>query len=308
MINTIFTVVIVTYNRISELKKTLGLYEEMIYCPEKLIIVNNASSDETESYLENWKMKESYFKKEVITTIENLGGAGGFSLGITSALNTDCDFIFLADDDAYPDRDVFLKLDEFYRNCDVKNEIVGMCTKNINSGNIDCMHRRRVRKNWIVFKEENIDRNEYLKSDFEVDEFSFVGAAIKRDIVKEIGVPLKKYFIYFDDSEYSLRLRKKGRIICVTDAIMNHNTKPSKKRWGYYYAVRNRLDMVKRHGSKMNYKYYVLLSYMKYCSLLAFFVKWKSWDFINMCKQAIEDSKKENFGISEKYPPGKEIR
>lgn len=307
MMKTTFTVVIVTYNRVSELKKTLRLYEQMLYCPEKIIVVNNASLDGTESYLDNWEKKKTPFKKEIITTKENLGGAGGFSLGMSSALNTDCDFIFLADDDAYPNLDVFSKLDEFYRNSEIKDEIVGMCTKNINFGNIDCMHRRRIIKNWIVFREKNIGKDEYLKRNFDVDEFSFVGAAIKRSIAMEIGLPLKKYFIYFDDSEYSLRLRKQGRIICVTEAVMNHNTKPSEKRWGYYYGIRNRLDMVKRHGSKINYKYYLLLSYFKYCSLLSYLLKWKSFDFLKMSRQAIKDSKQEIFGISIEYPPGKDI-
>ncbi|MFR6443671.1 MAG: glycosyltransferase [Agathobacter rectalis] len=302
-----FTVVLVTYNRIIELKKTLELYDQLNFLPCNLIVVNNSSTDGTEKYLNDWKNQSSKYNRFVITTNYNLGGAGGFSVGIKKAVETECDFIFLADDDAYPDQNVLFRMANFYCNQNKKNDIAGMCTKNINYGKIDCMHRRRVKKGILCFSEKNVDISEYNYESFDVDEFSFVGAAIKKNIVLQIGLPRSDYFIYFDDSEYSLRIRENGRIVCVTDAVMNHNTVATEKKWGYYYAVRNRLDMVKRHGSGWNYLYYKILSYLKYCSWMSYLFKWKSKPFINMCKRAMKDSKTGVFGYCESYPPGKDI-
>lgn len=44
--------------------------------------MNNSSTDGTEKYLNDWKNQSSKYNRFVITTNYNLGGAGGFSVGI----------------------------------------------------------------------------------------------------------------------------------------------------------------------------------------------------------------------------------
>ena len=47
--------VIVTFNRLEKLKKTLNIYARQSLLPLYLIVVNNASTDGTDKYLEEWK-------------------------------------------------------------------------------------------------------------------------------------------------------------------------------------------------------------------------------------------------------------
>ena len=80
-------VVIVTYNRLSKLKKTLDCYEKQTVPFRNLIIVNNHSSDGTMEYLKEWENTNTPFNKIIIHTNENLGGAGGFYIGEKKALS-----------------------------------------------------------------------------------------------------------------------------------------------------------------------------------------------------------------------------
>ncbi len=71
-----YAVVIVTYNRIQLLRECVVHAVSQTSCPKSIIIVDNASTDETEEYLESLKQHE-YF--EVIRLPQNIGGAGGFA-------------------------------------------------------------------------------------------------------------------------------------------------------------------------------------------------------------------------------------
>ena len=104
------TVVIVTYNGGGGLRITLEKYEEQTIKPDTLIIVNNASKDGTYEFVEEWKMQKGAFKRFVIHSETNVGGAGGFSIGIKEAMNLDNEFIFLSDDDAVPNVDMLERI------------------------------------------------------------------------------------------------------------------------------------------------------------------------------------------------------
>ena len=47
---------------------------------------------------------------------------------------------------------------------------------------------------------------------------------VRGDIQRKIGLPEKDYFLWYDDSEYSLRLSAYGGICCVPEAVLDHKT------------------------------------------------------------------------------------
>ena len=62
-----FAVVLVTYNRLECLKIALKRYENQILPPSHIFVINNASTDGTEEFLQQWAMeKNAPFEKEVI--------------------------------------------------------------------------------------------------------------------------------------------------------------------------------------------------------------------------------------------------
>ena len=54
--------VIVTYNRLDMLKEVLDAFDNQIKQPDYLIVVNNASTDNTSEFLELWSKRGSMSK------------------------------------------------------------------------------------------------------------------------------------------------------------------------------------------------------------------------------------------------------
>ena len=78
--------VVVTYNRLDKLKKALKSFEDQQYLPAYVIVVNNASTDTTAQYLQQWQEKDVGFEKIILTMKSNTGGSGGFYAGIKAGI------------------------------------------------------------------------------------------------------------------------------------------------------------------------------------------------------------------------------
>ena len=111
--------VIVTYNRLTLLKEAISCIEVQEYPFSKVVIVNNCSTDGTKEYLATLD-KEKYIVENMS---ENLGGAGGFSVGIQKMLNYDMDWVLIIDDDAMLAKDYTKQIIDFAE----KNENVQAC-------------------------------------------------------------------------------------------------------------------------------------------------------------------------------------
>ena len=301
-------VVIVTYNRLDCLKNALSKYENQTLQPCYMIVVDNASTDGTYEFLEEWLSVESDINKIVVHNPKNTGGSGGFYLGLKESLKYDYDFVFLADDDAYAESDTFEKL---FNSCEIVNSpnTAALCTTVINKGKIDISHRCRIKTGIFSVRLKWIQELEYNHEYFKLDIVTFVGAAIKKSIIEKVGLPLKEYFIYYDDTEYFMRINEVGNTFCITKSRMIHDTdgKQSINSWKGYYDTRNWIDAVSRHFSIRYLKFATLSSYIRRCTVIAYIFRGRDYKFRKMCKIAIKDAKKHNLGISKDYYPGKPI-
>ena len=97
---------------------------------------------------------------------------------------------------------------------------------------------------------------DYEKAYFNIDLLSYVGSFLKVSALLKIGLVNPRYFIYEDDSEHSLRMKKCGNIVCVcnmniihdsgqNNAIANDNIIVSLRD---YYAIRNLLNKLVCHN------------------------------------------------------------
>lgn len=246
----IYDSVIVTFNRKEKLIMAIESLLQQTKKPNKIIVIDNHSTDGTYDLLkEKGYLDNTILNYNVLP--ENVGGSGGFYYGIQKAVSdTKCDFISISDDDAIFEKDFFTKInDASHSNPDIK----AFCgTVEFENGNIQTDHRRVIlNEKWL--SEAEVPLKQY-KNNFFVDTFSFVGCVINRSIIKKIGLPRKEFFIYYDDTEYSLRVREETKILNVSDAVIKHlitPTKDSKKRigWKNYYEIRNKTIMKKNHSS-----------------------------------------------------------
>lgn len=208
------TAVIVTCNRKKLLKLSIESLLKQTYSLHKIVIVNNASTDGTKEYLDSLDEE----KIHVIHKEINEGGAGGFYYGVKEAYEQGCDFIWIMDDDTIATDNSLEELLNGYER--VIDKPVGFLASN------------------VMFKDDkpcfmNICNPDYVWNEFadegivRVTHCSFVAMLIPSQVIKTVGYPIKEYFIWGDDGEYSTRiLRKYEGYVCGKSKVyhyMNEN-------------------------------------------------------------------------------------
>ncbi len=207
--------VVVTYNRCELLKQALDALFSQTFRLNKIIVINNASTDNTKDYLDNISNEQLVvIHKEI-----NEGGAGGFYYGIKEAYNLGCDFVWVMDDDTICTPDSLEKVMDGYEI--VKDRNIGFLASN------------------VFYKDEtpcfmNICKPDYMWNEYaekgiiRVVHCSFVAMLIPTWIIKSVGLPIKEYFIWGDDGEYSTRiLQNYEGYICAKSKVyhfMDFNT------------------------------------------------------------------------------------
>ncbi len=306
-------VVIVTYNRLNLLKECLSAVFAQVYPFTEIIVVNNASTDGTKEYLDSLQSTEKTHLS-VIHSAENLGGSGGFYLGMETARAKGFDYLLIIDDDAIIQPDYMKRLIEYADNHTNEN-IEALAGAVMLNGKIDITHRRTV-NNKLLFTEPPVSEINYSKDSFRCDTATFCGLLIRGDVFQRIGLPKKEYFLWYDDTEYSLRL--KG-ITVIPAAKLNHKTKPApqnaslleRSTWRHYYGYRNRYDTARIHFGLsstlcISLEYHILSLLSRLMWLNPQKRKIAKYN-IKMIRDALNDAKSGKLGKNLKYTPNTKI-
>ena len=295
--------VIVTYNRIGLLKQVLKKFESMIRGPDCIIIVNNASTDGTTEFLNEWSVKTSLKNVEIDNVKSNLGGSGGFYKGLERAVKRDVDWIWVSDDDAFPDTDVFEKFEMLEHKLSLNN-VGAYCTTVINNGEIDYAHRRKL-SGALIKNETQSCQADYSREYFKINLFSYVGTILNKDALLDVGLTEKDYFIWYDDTEHSMRLDKKYNIYCLPDLKVVHDVPQNDTivSWKMFYGVRNKLLMYKKHYKATYILQLLNVASRNFLGLILF----KNIKIRKLHLKALIACIRNTQGIDESFKPGEKI-
>lgn len=297
-------VVIVTYNRLEKLKETLAHFSRQTKSPAYVLVVNNASSDRTEEFLDTWQKKKEDYRKIAFNLKENTGGSGGFYRGLKESLDLEAEWVWVSDDDAVPETDAIEAASGYLeKNREWLGGISAICGQVINNGSIDINHRKTYTSRGFGIIERPIPAEEYEKEEFELNAFSYVGTIISREKMKRVGITRKEYFIWWDDTEHSLRLSKVGKIICVPAIRIHHDVGESKFEisWKTYYGFRNMTDMYRKHMPGRCFSYFSLKVFVK---TVFFPLIGKRTLEMAILRKGFWDAVKGKMGIDPVYRPG----
>jgi rhamnopyranosyl-N-acetylglucosaminyl-diphospho-decaprenol beta-1,3/1,4-galactofuranosyltransferase len=89
--------VVVTHRRPDELAKSLEAVSAQTLAPDHLVVVDNDDDARVREIVNSQPIASTYLGSR-----RNLGGAGGFALGMLHALALGADWVWLADDDGRP--------------------------------------------------------------------------------------------------------------------------------------------------------------------------------------------------------------
>ena len=303
---------IVTYNRIDKLKKTL--YHTLLEPFSHVVIVNNASEDGTIDYLNSLISP----KITVINNSVNLGGAGGFNIGfeyIANNLNEN-KWLVCFDDDAYPQKGVVSKFNSYNLS---ENTAICAAAVYYPSNRICEMNRPSKNPFWsakelfkTIFKGSkgfHISDKEFIGStSLCIDASSFVGCFVKIDLLvkKHLGLPRRELFIYADDIIYTLEARKKGfsiQFLPKVKFIHDCETLLSKDKiysplWKVYYTYRNGLEMYRVASNKFIFPFVVIIKITYWFYLKKHYKGLERKKYLTLLKLAIKHGLARKFTLS----------
>lgn len=293
--------VVVTYNRLEKLKKTLLSYERQVRKPDYLIVVNNASTDGTATFLQQFR-QESILNVTIVNTERNLGGSGGFYLGEEAALKTDADWIMIADDDLYVGENYIEGLVKRIHEHE-ENEVAIICGAVEERGKYSSVHRSKsTHKLFELGFHEPVGESAYKKEVFKPDFVSYLAIMINRIALEKAGLVQKDFFIWNDDTEHVFRLKKYGKILCYPQYLCYHDVdkENSSLSWKNYYGYRNTLYFYREH--------YKLLFPIKTTVFIArtllSFLRGHTVEEVRLRFAAIKDAWIGKLGENTKYKPG----
>lgn len=244
--------VVVTYNRKDLLVECLQHLKNQT-APVDIMIVDNASTDGTSDLFIDETKGLLYFN-----TGANLGGAGGFNYGMRKVCELGYEFVWVMDDDTLPEPTALEKLLE----ADEKL-----------SGNYGWLSSLAL---WKDGKECRMNRQKIKPKAFEylhflqygiisAEQATFVSLFLKTETVKKYGLPIKEFFIWGDDIEFTRRISVINNQPCflvgssvVVHAMANNNGSRisddvPERLDRYRYAFRNEAFFYRKEGRLLYY-------------------------------------------------------
>jgi rhamnopyranosyl-N-acetylglucosaminyl-diphospho-decaprenol beta-1,3/1,4-galactofuranosyltransferase len=195
--------VVVTHRRPDDLAKSLDALASQGRRPDHLIVVDNDHDDHVRDLVAGQPIPTTYLGSH-----RNLGGAGGFALGMLHALSLGAEWVWLADDDGRPqDSEVLATL----LACAEKH---GLAEVSPMVCNMD--HPER-----LAFPLRRGLKWRRLVSELRTDDASvsdllpgiaslFNGALFRASTIEAVGVPDLRLFIRGDETELHRRLLRSG--------------------------------------------------------------------------------------------------
>jgi rhamnopyranosyl-N-acetylglucosaminyl-diphospho-decaprenol beta-1,3/1,4-galactofuranosyltransferase len=241
--------VVVTYNRLEDLKKCIASLRTQTRPADEIFVINNGSTDGTATWLASQTALNAIVQS-------NQGGAGGFATGISLAFEAGHDGVWCMDDDCVATPGALETL--------LAAPNIGPCIKN-------CISISSVDSTELAFYVDRPNRSYRKVEDMAGVDLVFGvaslfnGTLISAEVVEKIGLPDKTLFIWGDEVEYMTRAIKMGfPVVTVPKAVFYHPPSfdrhgiPWPAAWKMYYAVRNQRRVFQNiHGPRMGFLVYL---------------------------------------------------
>lgn len=183
-------------------------------------VTTNACTDGTPGAI-----RAAYPAVRVLDSDVNLGGTGGFNCAVLAALETGAPYVALVDDDALPEPGCLSKLADFldaHPDCvwaapaihiASRPELVQECGGDVR------FDREVAVEAWYRYH-----RNEGLRTRTDVGYASACTLVVRADRIRDVGVMDWIFFLFYDDVDWTLRLRgERFRGACIPSVRSLHD-------------------------------------------------------------------------------------
>lgn len=245
-------IVIVNFHGWQDTLECLASLEELNYPNYKIIVVDNASRDDSVKIF-----RQHYPDLMLIVSEKNLGFAGANNLGIKEAQRQQADYLWLLNNDTVVDPYALTALVEKMHD----DKMIGMCGSSLiyyaNRNQLQARaggtYHKWTGATFHIGEDEDI--SEVVEAaDIEAKLDYLVGASIlvRATLIEQIGLLPEHYFLYYEDVDWGLRAKAISRLSYAPDSKVYHKVGSSigttqdqqnnEKRFrSEYYSVRSRL-------------------------------------------------------------------
>lgn len=236
---------VVTHNRRQLLERCIDHLEAQDRRPDRLVVINNGSTDDTVDMLKRRKV-------ECITQA-NVGSAGGWKRAMQEALTAEADAVWLMDDDGYPAPDALDLLEQHLSSTiscvssivvreDEPDRFVFPFPK-LNARGLPVLFKRKRKLHTIG------ELGAAAASETYPFAHLFNGALVRTDVIRKIGIVDSDFFLMGDEVDYFMRMRTVAPVVSHLGARHLHPD-VSKRRWEgpkVYYFIKNSIILNHRY-------------------------------------------------------------
>lgn len=253
------SIIVVNWNGKNDTIECIKSLKLLDYPNYDIIVVDNGSTDGSQKVL-----KKKFPDITLIELKENIGYGGAANEGIKLAIKRGSDYVFPINNDIILDKNL---LKELVRVAESDPKIGMVCPKILWYDRPDwiCSIAGRVDLKFMIQLPKHIgnipDRGQYDKI-MEVDAAGIF--LVKKEVVERVGMFDPNYFLYLEDFDWCIRVRRAGyRIIYVPTAIMYHKGSASvggpSSPIPIYYNTRNRFLLISKNFGKFNLIFFIVL-------------------------------------------------
>ena len=271
-------VIIINWNTYQLTFNCLKSLEACTYQNLKIFLVDNGSVDGSGD-----KIYTEFPQLNYIKNTTNLGFSGGNNGAIKQALKQDFDYVLLLNSDTEVTPNF---LDHLVNRMEADQTLAAVQPLILNYGKRDTIWNAGGTLNtffgWTMTRKKG---NVYTK-DLSIDKFtdwiSGCSILVKTDVIKEVGLLDVRFFAYFEDVDWSIRMKAKDYQLGLEpkSMIYHHESGSSKKNnrskegtlspYAHYLNVRNHIYLIKKQAFFFNkigpwiYQIYKISAYLLY--------------------------------------------
>ncbi|MEI7749737.1 MAG: glycosyltransferase family 2 protein [Candidatus Moraniibacteriota bacterium] len=233
-------VIILNWNGQDCLASCLRSVFALDYRNTEIVIVDNASRDGS---LE--EAKKSFSRAHFILNTENLGFAAGMNVGIRFALSKGADYVWILNNDVECKKNSLSAL----VSAAIAHEKPAFFSPHIltpkgiswfSGGKIDYFRMRA---------EHTLDVDTFsLEAPYPTGYLSGCALFFPRKAIEAVGLFDEGYFLYYEDTDLSVRAEKKGlELLVVPKSVVLHSEKSEENPEKIYWLVRSGLRFFRAH-------------------------------------------------------------
>ncbi|MFX0035973.1 MAG: glycosyltransferase family 2 protein [Candidatus Hermodarchaeota archaeon] len=245
--NPTISIIFPSYNGAKFLNKNLDSIKSLKNLNEiELVIVDNMSKDSSIDII------KSYEKDINIKLVKNNVNRG-FAEACNSGVNlSNGKFIFITNQDVIFPSDIFIKLQKIYRNFKKDLEIVISPALIFENGRI---HYFGAKNHFLGFSYtpelgQRLPKNKIVKV---TQRFSGGALFIKKDFFLKMGGFDESFFMYYEDTDLSLKILRNGyKIFTTNDPFLIHQkSHQTLNDFQYFFLERNRFIVLVKNVDKL---------------------------------------------------------